>query len=600
MRYFYRCLLLWVGLFAVVSAATAEPLADDPHQDEQLIGEQHLLDEQQLDQILAPVALYPDTLLSHILVAATYPLEVVQAARWRAEHKGLDEQQALAAAEDENWDPSVKALAPFHDLLQTMSEDLDWLEKLGNAFLLDEERVLAAVQKLRQRAYDHGSLTDNDYIDVEHDDGDIVIQPRQRDVVYVPYYDTRIVYGPWWWSSYPPYHWHQPHHYTWHSGFYWSNSYLVYSGFYFSSFSWRNRHLFVDYQWRRDHLYHHGARKLFDDHRHGAWRRWQHNPHHRHGVRYPRQHKTRLVDPRYSHSRDFHQRQFNPGEWRGRQLQRDDERPGSDRRWQGSSLHGQQRQDLDKYRPGKDRLDKDRFDRDRFDRDRLDKDRFGKNRFDKDKFDRDRFHRGSSGGDRSGTDRLGTDRREKSGHEPADRGQGERRERSVKIDKHSAGTAGVSNFRDSNFRDNNFRDSKYSNSKYNGSRYQGANDSRSDSHRGKQRSGNSPGRPDNASAGNRTVRGGSDLREPKDTQRSKGFRSGSEFRSGSKENTGSKARVERTAPPRQVSQPGRQVQQGRPVTQARPAAVSKVRHPKLHKTMERRLPRTDHPRFSNK
>ena len=88
--------------------------------------------------------------MSHILVAATYPLEVIQAARWRLANKDLDEQQALNAVEDKDWDPSVKALIPFNDLLQRFSEDLNWLQALGDAFLNNEEQVLCSRQSKQQ------------------------------------------------------------------------------------------------------------------------------------------------------------------------------------------------------------------------------------------------------------------------------------------------------------------------------------------------------------------------------------------------------------------------------------------------------------------
>ena len=117
---------------------------------EQPIVELH---QAKLDQMLAPIALYPDSLLSHILIAATYPLEVVQAARWREEHDNLSEQQALDLAQEQDWDPSVIALTPFTELLARMSKDLVWLQSLGDAFLANEAQVLTSVQTLRSRAY---------------------------------------------------------------------------------------------------------------------------------------------------------------------------------------------------------------------------------------------------------------------------------------------------------------------------------------------------------------------------------------------------------------------------------------------------------------
>lgn len=243
-----------------------------------------VFDQQQLDQILAPIALYPDSLLSHILIASTYPLEVIQAARWRDANQDLDHQEVMDAMEVKQWDPSVKALAPFNDLLQTLSQDLDWLENLGNAFLADETSVLAAVQGLRQKAYALGNLQDNDYIQVDDDEGEIVIQPVEKEVVYVPYYDTRVVYGPWW-HSYPPYYWQRPSHYVWHSGFYWSNSIFISPAFYFGGFHWHDRYTVVDYRWRNNYGQHryHSPEKVVRNH---EYQRWQHNPEHRRGARY--------------------------------------------------------------------------------------------------------------------------------------------------------------------------------------------------------------------------------------------------------------------------------------------------------------------------
>lgn len=248
-----------------------------------------VLNQAELDQMLAPIALYPDTLLSHILVASTYPLEVVQAARWRAKNQTLDEQAALDAIEDKDWDPSVKALVPFNDLLQKFSEDLDWLQALGDAFLLNEEQVLTSVQGLRQKAYAQGNLQDNEYLYVDQDEGQIVIETVEKEVVYVPYYDTRVVYGSWWWGAYPPHYWHRPSHYVWNAGFYWSPGFHIRPSFYFGGFHWLNRHLVVDYHYRNTshrnwrHDYGHNPRQTV---RVREYPRWSHSSTHRRGIRY--------------------------------------------------------------------------------------------------------------------------------------------------------------------------------------------------------------------------------------------------------------------------------------------------------------------------
>ena len=117
-----------------------------------VLAEDDKLTQAELDQMLAPVALYPDTVLTHVLIAATYPLELVQAARWQKRNPDLSGEDVVRAVEDKNWDPSVKALVAFPTLLQRLSEDLDWTEQLGEAFLSDETAVLASIQQLREKA----------------------------------------------------------------------------------------------------------------------------------------------------------------------------------------------------------------------------------------------------------------------------------------------------------------------------------------------------------------------------------------------------------------------------------------------------------------
>jgi hypothetical protein len=246
-----------------------------------------MLDQAQLDQMLAPIALYPDTLLSHILVASTYPLEVIQAARWRSANEDLNEQQALNAVEDKDWDPSVQALVPFNDLLQKLSEDLDWLQSLGSAFLINEQQILASVQNLRHKAYEQGNLTGNDYVNVEQEQDQIVIETVRKEVVYVPYYDTRIVYGNWWWQNHQPYYWHRPSHSTFNAGLYWSTGFNIRPSFYFGGFHWHNRHVVANYHYRS-----HADRYWSNSHnnhqvvRVKEYPRWNHNQQHRRGAQH--------------------------------------------------------------------------------------------------------------------------------------------------------------------------------------------------------------------------------------------------------------------------------------------------------------------------
>ncbi|QJR81190.1 DUF3300 domain-containing protein [Alteromonas pelagimontana] len=231
-------LLSSAGLLAFSASATPEP-ADQ--------YEQTADTDAQLDSLLAPIALYPDTILTHILIASTYPLEVIAADRWRQDNSDLSPQQVQDAIETYDWDPSVKALASFTDILQTMSADLTWLESVGDNVLISQARVLARVQVLRQHALNSGSLQNNNYLEVDNDDSVIVIAPRRQEVVYVPYYDTRVVYGNWWHPVEPVY-WHHPVNYRHSAGFYWSPGVQLSTVFYFGGIQWHERHVVVSHR----------------------------------------------------------------------------------------------------------------------------------------------------------------------------------------------------------------------------------------------------------------------------------------------------------------------------------------------------------------
>ena len=160
--------------------------------------------QEELDQILSPIALYPDDLLTQILIASTYPLEVVQADRWVQANKNLKGDQLTAALEKQTWDPSVKSLVNFPQVLSTMSEKLDWMQKLGDAFLASEKDVMDTVQRLRLKAQEAGNLKSTEQQKVVVQEKVIIIQPAQPEVIYVPTYSPAEVYGPWWWPAYPP------------------------------------------------------------------------------------------------------------------------------------------------------------------------------------------------------------------------------------------------------------------------------------------------------------------------------------------------------------------------------------------------------------
>jgi hypothetical protein len=245
--------------------------------------------QQELDRMLAPIALYPDSLLSQILIAATYPLEVVEAARWSRAHPDLQGDAAVNAATANDWDPSVIALTAFPQVLGQMDEKLDWTRSLGDAFLAQQEQVMDTVQDLREKAHLAGNLQSNEQIHVEPRGETIVIEHAAPQVVYVPYYNPAVVYGPWWWDAYPPVYWspwpgyYQP---AYGSVFYWGSGITFGSSFFFSSFDWHRHH--VIHRHNHHHYRHHK--------RHASNGVWRHNPGHRHSVPY----RSAQVEQKYT------------------------------------------------------------------------------------------------------------------------------------------------------------------------------------------------------------------------------------------------------------------------------------------------------------
>jgi len=160
----------------------------------------------ELDAMLAPIALQPDGVVSQVLIASTYPDEVAAAARWSRANPHLRGDDAVRAVQNEPWDPSVKALTAFPELLIRMDESPQWLHDLGEAFLRQQAQVMDTVQALRQRAQAAGNLASTDQYTVYPQGEAIVVEPRTQ-IVYVRYYDPYVVYGSWWWPHYHPVFW---------------------------------------------------------------------------------------------------------------------------------------------------------------------------------------------------------------------------------------------------------------------------------------------------------------------------------------------------------------------------------------------------------
>lgn len=167
---------------------------------------------EQLDALLAQIALYPDTLLTQVLMASTYPLEIVTASRWLAQgnNKALSGEALAQALQAQNWDPSVKSLVPFPQVLELLNSNLDWTQQLGYAFASQQNDVWNSIQRLRAQAQAVGQLKTTEQQTVAVESGAIVIQPANPQVVYVPAYNPAVVYGAWPYPSYPPVYYPPP------------------------------------------------------------------------------------------------------------------------------------------------------------------------------------------------------------------------------------------------------------------------------------------------------------------------------------------------------------------------------------------------------
>jgi len=166
--------------------------------------------QEELDQLLAPIALYPDALVAQILMASTYPLEIVQADRFAQQNKNLKGDALTKALEQQTWDPSVKSLVNFPQVLTMMSEKLDRTQKLGDAFLTQQKAVMDTIQGLRAKAQAAGNLKTTKEQTVIVEQKIIKIEPASPQVIYVPTYNPTVVYGAWPYPAYPPYYYYPP------------------------------------------------------------------------------------------------------------------------------------------------------------------------------------------------------------------------------------------------------------------------------------------------------------------------------------------------------------------------------------------------------
>jgi hypothetical protein len=245
--------------------------------------------QEEVEQLVAPIALHPDALISQILMAATYPLEVVQAERWAKQNAKLKGDQLTAALEKQDWDPSVKSLVNFPQVLTMMSEKLDWTQRLGDAFLEDQKKVLDSIQSLRAKAQASGNLKTTKEQTVIVEEKIIKIEPANPQVVYVPTYNPTVVYGAWPYPAYPPYYYYPPGYVAAGAMFTFAAGVAMGAawGYAWGNTNWRGGDVDVDVN-RNTNINNNINRTDIKNRPAGGQNqgKWQHNPEHRKGASY--------------------------------------------------------------------------------------------------------------------------------------------------------------------------------------------------------------------------------------------------------------------------------------------------------------------------
>ena len=251
---------------------------------------------EELEQIVAPIALYPDSLLAQIFMASTYPLEIVEAARWSKEHPDVKGDAVSKAVESQTWDPSVKSLIALPDVLAMMNEKLDWTQKLGDAFLAQQKDVMDAVQRLRAKAKEAGNLKSSKEQTVKTEPAPagaatpqtIIIEQADPQVVYVPTYNPTVVYGAWAYPAYPPYYYYPPG-YAAGAAFWSFTAGVVVGGAIWGNCNWGGSDVDIDVNkynnFNRNEI-NANRNDVGSGNRGNTKNTWQHNPDHRQGVGY--------------------------------------------------------------------------------------------------------------------------------------------------------------------------------------------------------------------------------------------------------------------------------------------------------------------------
>ena len=270
-----RCVSMLLAL-TIMAAASLPAAAQQPAPTQAPApsqADQALLKPEQLEALVAPIALYPDALLANMLAAATYPLEVVEADRWFKENKNLKGDALKTAVDKKEWDDSVKALTATPSVLDMMNDKLDWTKDLGDAMLAQQADLMDAIQRLREKARSNNKLstTKEQKVTVKQQENKqvIVIEPTDPNEMYVPYYEPAAVYGTWPYADYPPYYFGYPSYIgagVVAAGIAFGTAWAIgrWGNYWRGGCNWGNRNVFIN---NRTNV-------------------WNHNPAHRQGVRY--------------------------------------------------------------------------------------------------------------------------------------------------------------------------------------------------------------------------------------------------------------------------------------------------------------------------
>jgi uncharacterized membrane protein YgcG len=257
---------------------------------------------EELEALLAPIALYPDALLAQIFMASTYPLEIVEAARWSKEHPEVKGDAVAGAVQSQTWDPSVKSLVAFPTVLEKMNDKIDWTQKLGDAFLAQQKEVMQSVQVLRNKAKDTGNLKSTKEVTVKEEPAPagaavpqtIIIESPNPEVIQVPVYNSTVVYGAWAYPMYPPYPYYPPG-YAYGAAFWSFTAGVVVGGAIWGNCNWGGNDVNIDIDrqnnFNKNEINHNRnsnnrGNSATQNNRGGNKQSWNHDASHRKGVGY--------------------------------------------------------------------------------------------------------------------------------------------------------------------------------------------------------------------------------------------------------------------------------------------------------------------------